>query len=57
MRNDVLHAFVEVIDARSFSKAAEKLYLSSTALMKHWRPHHFYYTFLTSPECIVKGKN
>ncbi len=34
MGNDVLHAFIEVIDAGSFSKAAEKLYLSSTALMK-----------------------
>ena len=34
MVNDVLHAFIEVIDAGSFSKAAEKLYLSSTALMK-----------------------
>ncbi len=34
MVNDVLHAFIEVIDAGSFSKAAEKLYISSTALMK-----------------------
>lgn len=34
MVNDLLHAFIEVIDAGSFSKAAEKLYLSSTALMK-----------------------
>src|SRR6266568_5598364 len=34
MGNDVLKAFIEVIDAGSFSKAAEKLYLSSTALMK-----------------------
>ena len=34
MMNDVLHTFIEVIDAGSFSKAAEKLYLSSTALMK-----------------------
>ncbi len=34
MVNDVLHTFIEVIDAGSFSKAAEKLYLSSTALMK-----------------------
>ncbi len=34
MGNDVLHAFIEVIDSGSFSKAAEKLYLSSTALMK-----------------------
>ncbi len=34
MVNDVLHAFIEVIDAGSFSKAAEKLYLSSTAVMK-----------------------
>lgn len=34
MVNDSFHAFVEVIDAGSFSKAAEKLYLSSTALMK-----------------------
>ena len=34
MGNDVLHSFIEVIDAGSFSKAAEKLYLSSTALMK-----------------------
>ncbi|GHO62923.1 hypothetical protein KSC_018150 [Ktedonobacter sp. SOSP1-52] len=34
MGNDVLHTFIEVIDAGSFSKAAEKLYLSSTALMK-----------------------
>ncbi len=34
MVNDLLHAFIEVIDAGSFSKAAEKFYLSSTALMK-----------------------
>ncbi|BCL79146.1 LysR family transcriptional regulator [Ktedonobacteria bacterium brp13] len=34
MVNNLLHAFIEVIDAGSFSKAAEKLYLSSTALMK-----------------------
>ena len=34
MVNDGLHAFIEVIDAGSLSKAAEKLYLSSTALMK-----------------------
>jgi DNA-binding transcriptional LysR family regulator len=34
MVNDILHAFIEVIDAGSFSKAAEKLYISSTALMK-----------------------
>jgi DNA-binding transcriptional LysR family regulator len=34
MVNDLLHAFIEVIDAGSFSKAAEKLYISSTALMK-----------------------
>ena len=34
MGNDLLKAFIEVIDAGSFSKAAEKLYLSSTALMK-----------------------
>ncbi len=34
MVNDLLHAFIEVIDAGSFSKAAGKLYLSSTALMK-----------------------
>jgi DNA-binding transcriptional LysR family regulator len=34
MENDVLHAFIQVIDAGSFSRAAEKLYLSSTALMK-----------------------
>src|SRR5258708_31118967 len=34
MVNDVLYAFIEVIDAGSFSKAAERLYLSSTALMK-----------------------
>ena len=34
MINNLLHAFIEVIDAGSFSKAAEKLYLSSTALMK-----------------------
>ncbi len=34
MVKDVLHAFIEVIDAGSFSKAAQKLYLSSTALMK-----------------------
>lgn len=34
MVNDLLQAFIEVIDAGSFSKAAEKLYLSSTALMK-----------------------
>ena len=34
MINDVLKSFIHVIDAGSFSKAAEKLYLSSTALMK-----------------------
>ena len=34
MGNDLLHAFIQVIDAGSFSKAAEKLYISSTALMK-----------------------
>jgi DNA-binding transcriptional LysR family regulator len=34
MVNDILRAFIEVIDAGSFSKAAEKLYISSTALMK-----------------------
>lgn len=34
MGNDLLDAFIQVIDAGSFSKAAEKLYLSSTALMK-----------------------
>ena len=34
MVNDVLNAFIQVIDSGSFSKAAEKLYLSSTALMK-----------------------
>lgn len=34
MVNDLLPAFIEVIDAGSFSKAAEKLYISSTALMK-----------------------
>jgi DNA-binding transcriptional LysR family regulator len=34
MVNDLLYAFIEVIDAGSFSKAAEKLYISSTALMK-----------------------
>jgi DNA-binding transcriptional LysR family regulator len=34
MGNDLLNAFIQVIDSGSFSKAAEKLYLSSTALMK-----------------------
>jgi len=34
MVNDLLDAFIHVIDAGSFSKAAEKLYISSTALMK-----------------------
>ena len=34
MENTVLDAFIHVIDAGSFSKAAEKLYLSPTALMK-----------------------
>ena len=34
MGNDLFNAFIQVIDAGSFSKAAEKLYLSSTALMK-----------------------
>lgn len=34
MANDLLNAFIQVIDAGSFSKAAEKLYISSTALMK-----------------------
>jgi DNA-binding transcriptional LysR family regulator len=34
MENDLLKAFIQVIDAGSFSRAAEKLYISSTALMK-----------------------
>lgn len=34
MDDGILHAFIEVIDAGSISKAAEKFYLSSTALMK-----------------------
>ena len=34
MTNDLLRAFIAVIDAGSFSKAAEQLYISSTALMK-----------------------
>ncbi|WP_126552433.1 LysR family transcriptional regulator [Dictyobacter kobayashii] len=34
MVNDLLNAFIQVIDSGSFSKAAEKLYISSTALMK-----------------------
>lgn len=34
MVNDLLNAFVQVIDSGSFSKAAEKLYISPTALMK-----------------------
>src|SRR5689334_9159186 len=34
MVNDLLNSFVQVIDCGSFSKAAEKLYISSTALMK-----------------------
>jgi DNA-binding transcriptional LysR family regulator len=34
MVNNLLNAFIAVIDAGSFSKAAEKLYLSPTALMK-----------------------
>ena len=34
MENDVFNAFIQVIDSGSFSKAAEKLYLSPTALMK-----------------------
>lgn len=34
MGNDLLNSFIEVIDAGSFSKAAERLYLSPTALMK-----------------------
>ena len=34
MENDLFNSFIQVIDAGSFSKAAEKLYLSSTALMK-----------------------
>ncbi|HEX2914859.1 MAG TPA: LysR family transcriptional regulator [Chloroflexia bacterium] len=34
MLNDLLKAFVQVVDAGSFSKAAEKLYISPTALMK-----------------------
>lgn len=34
MVNDLLNSFVQVIDSGSFSKAAEKLYISSTALMK-----------------------
>ncbi|WP_220200138.1 helix-turn-helix domain-containing protein [Ktedonospora formicarum] len=38
MENDLLHSFIHVIDAGSFSKAAEKLYISSTALMKQGTP-------------------
>src|SRR5215471_15639799 len=34
MENDLLNTFIHVIDAGSLSKAAEQLYLSSTALMK-----------------------
>lgn len=34
MVNDLLSSFVQVIDSGSFSKAAERLYISSTALMK-----------------------
>ena len=34
MGNDLLHAFLQVIDSGSFSKAAEKLHISSTGLMK-----------------------
>ncbi len=34
MGNDALHTFIQVIEAGSFTKAAEKLYLSPTALMK-----------------------
>ncbi|WP_126602481.1 LysR family transcriptional regulator [Dictyobacter aurantiacus] len=34
METDLLKAFIEVIDAGSLSRAAEKLYISSTALMK-----------------------
>jgi DNA-binding transcriptional LysR family regulator len=34
MENDLLNAFIQIVDAGSFSKATEKLYLSSTALMK-----------------------
>lgn len=34
MINDLLKSFIEVIDSGSFSKAAEKLYISPTALMK-----------------------
>lgn len=34
MVNDLLNSFVQVVDCGSFSKAAEKLYISSTALMK-----------------------
>src|SRR5215471_3350376 len=34
MENDLLNTFIHVIDAGSLSKAAEQLYISSTALMK-----------------------
>ena len=34
MVDGLLNAFIQVIDSGSFSKAAEKLYISSTALMK-----------------------
>src|SRR5579859_6754127 len=34
MVNDLLNAFIQVIDSGSFSKAAEKLYIPSTSLMK-----------------------
>jgi DNA-binding transcriptional LysR family regulator len=34
MDSDLLNAFIQVIDCGSFAKAAEKLYISSTAIMK-----------------------
>lgn len=34
MINDLLNTFIHVVDLGSFSKAAEKLYISSTAIMK-----------------------
>ena len=34
MYNKYLEVFIQVADTGSFSKAAEKLYISSTAVMK-----------------------
>lgn len=39
MYNHLLDTFLVVADCGSFTKAAEKLYISPTAVMKQMTPH------------------